>query len=326
MLSSVFRSILFDNQQKVYSHIKPISVLIDSMVGSPEKDINPAIAQKITKSLNNLSLGSTNFKNHYYIATIATEAVVSHQKYCNMNLPPPYPKKKSELGDIVIAVDYVLEDLQTKTKKIINGAASVIETKKEKSYNNGLTAAQLYLMTQWPPFGFRSNLDWKLNVFPDNFGFYLIILDETLPKSECSRVLSAPMITHLSRIDKSQLLSKIDGTVSVQPDLLKLDACGKSILMPLTFGTYLYHALLLLFGSPSMNFRALLKQKFFPKMEETEDCDPDANMEEMINETPNLLALEGNSNPNPADSPFENEKDNRLFAIRIKMILTKKEG
>lgn len=292
------------------------------MVESLEKDINPAIAHEITTSLNGLNLGSTSFKNHLYIATIAAETIVSHQKYCNMELPPPLPKKKSELGDIVIAVDYVLDDLTTQKKKIINGAASVIETKKEKAYNGGLTAAQLYLLTQWPRFGFRSNPAWKLNVFPDNFGFYLIILDQTLPKSESSRVMSAPMIAHLSGIDKSLLLSKIDGTVSVRSDLLKREACGRAITIPFTFGTYLYHVLLLLFGSPSMNFRALLKE-FFPKMEEVEDCDPDANMMETINKTSNSLALEGHSNP--VDCPVENDKSGDIFMIRIKIILARKE-
>jgi hypothetical protein len=136
------------------------------------------------------------------------------------------------------------------------------------------------------------------------------------------------MIAHLSGIDQSQLLSKIDRAVSVQPGLLKPDPCGKFISMPLAFGAYLHRALLLLFGSPSMSFRALLKQKdFFPEMEEVEDCDPDANMQkEIINKAPNLLTPEGYSNPNPADSSFKNEEDNRLFLIRIKINLTKKEG
>jgi hypothetical protein len=317
LLSGLLRSVLFDNYWKLVAPIGQIDDLISSMVDKPEKDINPALVGKIKSSLHDLNLGSIRFKGHFFDVTIETETEVSHQRYCIMDLPSR--KKKSELGDIIIAVDYVLDDIVKQRRRIIDGAASVIETKMEKTAKNRLTAAQLYLMTQWPQFSFGTKSDWKLNVFSDNFGFYLFILDPTTTKSEKSSILSAPMIKYYSEIDKTILLSRIDGTVSFRTDLLRREKCGK-MMMPLPFGSYLFHALYLAFGSPSINFRELLKG-FFPLMEEVEDCYDEAQTFQSKSNSAQLSKMSEMANGKPMGcSPFDDE-DGDLFAVRIKVIL-----
>jgi hypothetical protein len=231
----------------------------------------------------------------------------------------PSRKKKSELGDIIIAVDYVLDDIVEQKKRIVDGAASVIETKMEKTAKNRLTAAQLYLMTQWPQFSFGAKSDWKLNVFSDNFGFYLFILDPGATESEKSSVLSAPMIKYYSGIDKTTLLSRIDGTVSFRSDLLRQEKCGE-ITMPLNFGNCLFHALHLVLGSPSINFTELLKE-FFPLMEEVEDCCNEAQTFQSQSNRTQVLNMSEIANSKPIGDSFSDGEDGDLFAVRIKVIL-----
>lgn len=263
------------------------------------------------------SLGQIKFKGRLFGAHLEAEAVKSHGKICQMHLPHK-KRKGTELGDIIVAVDYVLNDPLAQKNKIVNGTASVIQTEKESYAKNGLNAAQLYLMTQWPRIDFRSR-SWKFDVLSDVFAFYLFVLHPTATASGKTSIMSAAMLAKYLKVDKKAVLAKIDGKVPFSfPNLLIKDPIKLST-MPLSLSLYLLRALYLTLGSSSLKFRALLKKNFFPKMEEVEDCG--VTIPELtIFQNKEAQQFENSGVPDKFLS-FDDEDDGDIFSVRIKVIL-----
>ena len=318
MLSGLFKLALFNNTKKLLASIVSIDDFIGSIAGERENDINPALAKHIASSLNNLDLGSINFKRYSFDVSIETETKKTHQRYCQMNLSK---KKSCELGDILLVIDYIFDDYIEHKMKVINGVALVIETKKERTVAKwGLSAAQLYLMTQWPQFSYDKKTDWNLNVFSDNFGFYLFILDPTFPENEKSSILSASMIKYYLGINKQLLLNEIDNKVSFNTGLIRREAYGP-IMVPLTMGDFLFQSLYLKFGSPSINIRELLT-RFFPKIEEAEDCIVETkNTQSFILDTNLSQTQLIDTNGKPISYSISDDNDGDLYIIRTKVIM-----
>jgi hypothetical protein len=75
-------------------------------------------------------------------------------------------------------------------------------------------------------------------------------------------------------------------------------------------------ALCLSLGSPSIEFRAFLKQAFFPSMEEVQDC-------ALVAKTQGLKMRI--SDKWPPKYPEPERKDDDIFAVRLKVILGRTE-
>jgi hypothetical protein len=307
MFSGLFRSVLSANHAKLLQDTGPIDDLINSMASRPEREINESLVQKLSSY--RADLGTVGFKGRYFKTTIETEKAVSHGRVCQMQLPTGKPG--AELGDLILAVDYVLDDFAEKKKKIINATASVIQTKKEEYAKQGLTANQLFLMTQWPQFEYKGAV-WKLDVFSDAFAFYLFILDPTAKERKKSSVLSGSMLIKYLGVDKASLLNHMNGKIPFpNSSLLRREQVGLSR-MPLSFGSFLLRALSLTVGSSSIEFRKLLKKNFFYMMEDVEDCD-------FSTQTQGQRLRSDNNWPNKYN-PM-NETDGDVFSVRIKVNL-----
>jgi len=304
----LFRSALLSNYVKLRRDLLSVDGLINSVASKSEGEINQSLVNKLSSY--KAYVGKVGFKGRFFEATIEAETAKSHGRICQMQLPSG--KKGTELGDIMVLVDYILDDFVEHKRKIINGSASIIQTKKEKFAKQGLNAAQLYLMTQWPPFQYKG-FSGRFDVFPDSFAFYLFVLDPTSPEKEKSSVVSAPMLTRYLGIDKTRLTNSINGKVKFSnPDLLSKQIVGCS-LIPLTVGSYLFRALNLALGSPSIEVRRFLREKdFFPLMEEIEDC-------HLGTQTQKTQMIDDNGKPH--DYILSDDEDEYVFAVRLKVIL-----
>lgn len=313
MFLALTRSALRANYEKLRDDFLNIDRLIDSMASAAEGDINKAIFKEL--SLYNANLGRVNFKGQHFEVTIEVEGAKSHGRICDMALPSG--ELGSELGDLVVAVDHILVDPYDQTKKITNGTCSIIQTKKEKFAKKGLSARQLYLMTQWPKFKYKGQY-WEFEVFPDIFSFYLFVLDPSSEQRHKSSLLSSTILARFLGVDKTSLLKRIKGKIPLSnPNVLKREKIDNSM-MPFSFTSFLIKSSYLSLGSQSLGVREFLKQIFFPSMEEVEDCN---------------LAIQRRrirSKMRDRDDWFRkyaflNRKDEDILAIRLKVILRRLE-
>lgn len=313
MFSGLFKSALSNNLSILINRASSIEAIVNSVASYPEKDINQALVNQLV--LFNQSLGTISYKGLAFSARLRTEIAMSHGRICQMHLPlPNNPKKGTELGDVIVAVDYILIDPATPKTKVVNGGASIIQTKKESYARNGINAAQLYLMTQWPRLDFRERT-WKFDVLSDVFAFYFFVLDCSSTVAGKTSIVSAPMLAKYLGADKNTLISGITGNIPFSsPNLLYRDQIGIST-MPLSLTEYILRSLYLTIGSSSVRFRAMLKKEFFHYMEEVEDCQlafPPINKKIPSKEIPDfpekLLKL-------------DEDEEGDIFAVRIKLIL-----
>ena len=312
MFSGLFRSAISRNSVRLWSSFQSIDTLINSIADKSEGEINNSLVAAIGSYRQ--SLGTMSFKGRFFEAMISTETAKSHGHVCQMSLP--LQKKGTELGDIIVAVDYILVDDFEHTTKIVNGCASVLQTKKEVYARKGLDSAQLYLMTQWPELDYHAKT-WKFDVFSDCFAFYFFVLDPANPERTKSSILSAPMLTKYLNANKASLLAGINQSVPFSNlDLLVKEKVGIST-MPFSFSSYLMRGLYLTVGSPSITFRAFLKNNFFASMEEVEDCD-------LINPT-NKLQVTSNEGDWNNKQVIDDGEDEDISAIRLKLTLKRIE-
>jgi hypothetical protein len=284
------------------------------MAGDPEDKINKVFSKLkgYTKDL-----GIVQFKKRQFRITIEVESEKTHGKRCKFFLPFGGLELETELGDLIVAVDYILDDPYTpnNSRKIVEGTCSMIQTKKESYAKKGLSARQLYLMTQWPEFRYKKHY-WKFALFSDISSFYLFVLEPTSQQKQKSSVLSTPMLVRLLGVNKSNLLKNIKGLIPFsQTDLLVRERINGS-LMPLSFTSFLLKSLHLNLGSQSLDVRNFLRQNFFPTMEEVEDCYTTTQVERQrqIKEY----------------DPFRKnmhsgEEDDYIYAVRFKVIIKRVE-
>jgi hypothetical protein len=314
MFSGLFRLALSRNDLKLIGSFKIIDKMINSIADKSEKEINNQVVDALQSYKQ--SLGQVSFKGRYFEALISTEMAKSHGHICQMNLPGDQ-KKRTELGDIIFAVDYVLIDDIQQTTKIINGCASVLQTKKEAYARQGLDSAQLYLMTQWPKIDYLG-VPWKFDIFSDCFAFYFFVLDSASSENKKSSIISAPMLTKYVNVDKDSLFAGINQRVSLNINLLNKEKIGLSnLMMPYSFSSYLMRAFYLTIGSPSIKVREFLKYNFFPDMEEVEDC-------ELISPT-SQTQITSNGGWNDSNVTFDDSGDGEINAVRVKIILKRVE-
>jgi hypothetical protein len=313
MFLGLFRLALRNRFPKPYSDFLGIERSIGSVAGDSEDRIN----REIEKHLRNysLSLGSIQFKNQQFNASIETEVYRSHGKICSMMLPSE--ELRTEISDLIIAVDHVLIDLisPVKTRKIINGACSFIQTKKQSMAKKGLSVRQLYLMTQWPKFRYKND-DFEFRLFPDCSSFYLFILDASSEQLKTS-VLSSPMLIRLLKENKTSLLNNIKGAIPLSNiDLIKRENIDNST-MPFSFASFLNRSLNLSIGSQSLDVRQFLKF-FFPNIEEVENCASTA-------QSVNRVRSYANDNWFHKDTNQGGKDEDSTLAIRLKVIMRRTE-
>ena len=213
------------------------------------------------------NLGKIQFKNRIFEVSIDVEQAISHGKICKMVLPNPV---RTELGDLLLAVDHILVDNQSinSKSKIIGGTCSIIQTKKESYAKNGLSSRQLYLMTQWPKFKYKGD-EWEFKMLPDLCSFYLFVLDPSSKKRK-TNLLSSSTLSRLLGVGKTQLLNNIKGKIPLpNANLITVD---NNEVLPLSLTSFLVKSLYLTVGSQSMELRNFIRKNFFPSMEEVEDC------------------------------------------------------
>jgi hypothetical protein len=291
---------------------------IEKSIGSIAGDSEDRINREIEKHLRNysLSLGSIKFKNQQFNTSIETEMHRSHGKICSMMLPSE--EVETEICDLIIAVDYVLIDpiSPVKTTKIINGACSFIQTKKQSMAKKALSVRQLYLMTQWPKFRYKGD-EWTFKLFPDCSSFYLFILDTSSEQLKTS-VLSSPMLIRLLKENKTSLLNKIKGAIPLSSiDLIKKENIGNST-MPFPLASFLNRSLNLSIGSQSLDVRQFLKKFFFPNMEEVEDC-------LSTTESANRVQSYANDNWFNKGTNLGGEDEDSILAIRLNVVMRRIE-
>lgn len=298
------------NCGKLRKDLIHIDETVDSMAGDAEKKINQFIARELSSY--KADLGSIGFRGQRFKASIEAEGAISHGRNCNMHLTSG--PIETELGDLIILVDHIL-DMHDGSRKIINGASSIIQTKKEEYAKSGLSARQLYLMTQWPKFDYKG-LSCEAKIFPDTFAFYLFVLSPSAAEEPKSSIISSSMVTKLLQVNKLDLLNNIRGYIAFSNTniLRKEDVYGWPL--PLFIAPYLIRALCLSLGSPSIEFRTFLKQTFFPSMEEVEDC-------ELVTKTQGPKMHTGNKWP-PKNQLLE-RKDDDILAVRLKVTLGRME-
>jgi hypothetical protein len=291
---------------------------IDLRSGDPESVVVNYVANELRQYKKDL--GYTGFKGQTYKASLESELAKSHQHNCNMHAPMGVVE--TELGDLIILVDHILQDHGQKSK-IINGGSSIIQVKRETYAKKGLSARQLYLMTQWPEFHYGGS-PWKFNVFPDTFAFYMFILDPSVDEPKSS-IISASMLTKLLGISKGDLLSNIRKTVPFSNvSLLRKDFIdGQPV--PSFFAPFLLNMACLSIGSSCIEFRRFLKQFFFPTMEEVEDCSL-IMKKQMVKRKCRSGDAQRNSSKWPHEFKIKKEKeDNEIRAVRLKLVLERRE-
>ncbi len=312
MFVELFRYMLSKSRLKWHPRIMSIDNLIDSNFDKPEGEINEDLSSGLGSL--NMPLGKFSFKGRLFSFEVKTERKKSHGHNCQMLLPSG--RKGTELGDLILCVDYVLDDPVEK-RKIVAGKASLVQTKRESSaIKNGLYANQMYLMTQWPEFVYKG-VSCDFQVFSDSFAFYLFVLDQTKDQTNRSSMLSASMLARYLGENKASLLKKIQGTVKfLRPDLILRD---KNIqFFPLTLGDFLHRAIYLHLGSESLEVREFLKEVFFPSMEEVEDCEVLVQPKQ---------PLKTGLDMRPFNKKFHGDKnyDDDISAVRIRFILKRIE-
>ena len=254
----LFRHLLSKSRLKWHPRIMSVDNLIDLNFNKAEGEINEDLSSSLGSL--NMPLGKFSFKGRLFSFEVKTERKKSHGHNCKMLLPSG--RKGTELGDLILCVDYVLDDPVEK-RKIVAGKASLVQTKKESSaIKNGLYANQMYLMTQWPKFKYKGNT-CNFQVFSDSFAFYLFVLDQSQKQINKSSMLSASMLARYLGENKGSLLQNIDGKVKfLTPDLILRD---KNIqFFPLTIGYFLNRAIYLHLGSESLEVNSLRKCSFPP--------------------------------------------------------------
>jgi len=269
MFLELSRSVLRKSFGKLYYSLSKLDALIDSMAGDSEDRINKAIEKHLEGY--SLHLGTIPLENQYFDCSVETETCRSHGKTCRMVLPSG--EFRTELGDLIIAVDHILVDSteSNQTTKVISGACSFIQTKKEALAKKGLSKRQLYLMTQWPKFRYKGKY-WEFRLFPDNSSFYLFILDPSSKQQPKSRLISSVMLLKFLKESKTSLLRDINGTVPLRNlGLLQRKQLNNSKI-PVTFSSFVIRSLYLSLGSQSIEIRTFLRNIFFPELEEAQDC------------------------------------------------------
>ena len=288
---------------------------IDSRVENSESVILDYVVDELRQYRKDL--GRIGFKGYTYRASLESESTKSHQHNCTMDTP--MGAVKTELGDLIISVDHILRERGQKSK-ILNGNSSIIQVKREVFAKRGLSARQLYLMTQWPEFSY-GHRPWKFNVFADTFAFYMFVLDPSAQEPKSS-ILSASMLTKFLGISKEDLLNNIRGTVPFSNlDILKKEnIAGQPV--PSFFAPYLLSIVCLSLGSSSLEFRRFLNQFFFPSMEEVEDCNLIAETQGVTRSyTDKHLHNEWPNKPQRA----KKKDESGIRAVRLKLTLERLE-
>jgi hypothetical protein len=308
----LFRYMLSKSRLKWHPRIMSIDNLIDSNFSKPEGEINEDLSSSLGSL--NMPLGKFSLKGRLFSFEVKTERKKSHGHNCKMMLPSG--RKGTELGDLILCVDYILDDPVEK-RKITAGKASLVQTKRESSaIKDGLAANQLYLMTQWPEFKYKGNT-CNFQVFSDSFAFYLFVLDQSQKQINKSSMLSASILARYLGENKASLLQNINGKVKFSTsDLILRD---KNIqFFPLTIGFFLNRAIYLHLGSESLEVREFLKKVFFPSMEEVEDC-------EILVQPRQPLKTGLDMWPYKKYPSKEEGPDDDISAVRIRFILTRIE-
>lgn len=254
------------NYPRLLQQSSRIERKIDSLAGAPERKINETIFNQLSSYSGNL--GNVQLKGQIFEISIEVEKAISHGKICQMVLPSG--PLGTELGDIIIAVDHVLDDAQlsNQKRKVIGGTCSIIQTKKENLAKKGLPARQLYLMTQWPRFRYNRQY-WEFRLQLDVSSFYLFVLDPSSHERK-TNLFSSILLCRLLGVNKTSLLNNIRADIPLPSlDVIRRENAD---VLPFSLTSFLIRSLYLSLGSQSVDFRDFLRNAFFPSMEEIEDC------------------------------------------------------
>lgn len=309
MLLRLSKELIRKNFSKLRAQSSAIEKAIDASAGSSEKIINEKISDQLI-SLRRVNLGKIQFKKRLYEISLDVERAISHGKICEMALTNPV---RTELGDLLIAVDHILIDNITDNakNKIIGGTCSIIQTKKESYAKKGLSSRQLYLMTQWPRFEYKGD-SWEFKIFPDLCSFYLFVLDPSSKKRK-TNLLSSSALSRLLGVGKNQLLNNIKGKIPL-PNTNLLSVENNEVL-PMSFASFLIQSLYLTVGSQSIELRNFIRKYFFQSMEEVEDCPATIQILNQATSPKNWF-------PNYMDQP---EHDEKILGIRLKVLIKRIE-
>lgn len=197
MFIQIFRNKISESQEFLRK-TKDIDAIIRNQYGQREQKIITAIANEWSKKqVINLPSFSLNYIN--YELELRFTKQLSHGKPYVCIMDQNDLNFKTELGDILIVVEYILEGSPLARK------VSILQTKKETQANRTqIPLHQLYLMQYWPSLFFGKPFKFE-NVFPEEFSFYHFVLNKSNHPSYSSTVSSAPFVGAQIGRNKSRL-------------------------------------------------------------------------------------------------------------------------